>query len=108
MIFIYLFCPNIIGRKGFNRIKDEVSVFYGDKVIRFDNPCDIDDQFIFMRFFIVISKESVIKVELLQNMKNLYPIEIKEGIRLLSKGDIGLFKLVSAYKLLQMAPRKRA
>jgi hypothetical protein len=29
-------------------------------------------------------------------MKNLYPIEIKEGIRLLSKLDIGLFKLLSA------------
>lgn len=93
---IDLFCPDIIGRRGFNRIKDEVSMFYGDKAIRFDNPCDIDDQFVFMRFFIVISKETVLKVELLQNMKNLYPIEIKEGIRLLSKLDIGLFKLVSA------------
>ena len=29
-------------------------------------------------------------------MKNLYEIEVKEGIRLLSKKDIGLFKLISA------------
>ncbi|WP_166920201.1 nucleotidyl transferase AbiEii/AbiGii toxin family protein [Flavobacterium poyangense] len=93
---IDLFSPDIIGREGFRKIAEEVVEYYGDKAIRFDRPCDINDQFVFLRFFVVISKELVVKVELLQNMKNLYPIEMKENIRLLSKIDIGLFKLVSA------------
>ncbi|PXY46503.1 nucleotidyl transferase AbiEii/AbiGii toxin family protein [Flavobacterium hydrophilum] len=93
---IDLFCPDIIGREGFQKIQKEVSDYYGNKAGRFDNPCDINDQFIFLRFFINTDSGSVLKVELLQNMKNIYPIEIKDNIRLLSKTDIGLFKLVSA------------
>lgn len=93
---IDLFCPDVIGREGFQKIQKEVSDFYGSKAGRFDNPCDINDQFIFLRFFINTDSGSVLKVELLQNMKNIYPIEIKDNIRLFSKIDIGLFKLVSA------------
>ncbi|TRX30445.1 nucleotidyl transferase AbiEii/AbiGii toxin family protein [Flavobacterium sp. ZT3R18] len=93
---IDLFCPDIIGKAGFKQIEDEVLAFYGNKASRFDNPCDINDQFTFLRFFINIEDGVTIKIELLQNMKNLYPIEIKDNIRLLSKRDIGLFKLVSA------------
>ena len=93
---IDLFSPDIIGRNGFKKIEEEVLGYYGGKATRFDNPCDINDQFIFLRFFIKTETDLVIKIELLQNMKNLYPIEIKENIRLLSKIDIGLFKLVSA------------
>jgi len=37
-----------------------------------------------------------IKVEFLQNMKTLYKNEVINGIRLISKEDIGLFKLESA------------
>ena len=93
---IDLFCPDIIEREGFRKIQKEVSDYYGIKAGRFDNPCDINDQFIFLRFFITTDIGTVLKVELLQNMKNIYPIEIKDNIRLLSKIDIGLFKLISA------------
>ena len=93
---IDLFCPEIIGRDGFKKIEDEVADYYGDKAMRFDRPCNIDDQFIFLRFFIIISRDLTVKVELLQNMKNVSPIEVNQGLRLLSKLDIGLFKLVSA------------
>lgn len=93
---IDLFCPDIIGKDGFKKIELEVSAYYGEKATRFDTPCDINDQFVFLRFFINTDAGLVIKIELLQNMKNLYPIEVKENIRLLSKTDIGLFKLVSA------------
>jgi hypothetical protein len=34
-------------------------------------------------------------VEMLQNMKNLFDVEVNQGINLLSKKDIGLFKLIS-------------
>ena len=40
--------------------------------------------------------ELTIKVEILQNMKTMYNIEIVDDIRFISKKDIGLFKLVSA------------
>jgi len=93
---IDLFCPHIVGLKGFATIQSEVAAFYGDRAQRFDDPCAIDDQFSFLRFFIEIEEGTVLKVELLQNMKNLYEIETSNGVRLLSKKDIGLFKLVSA------------
>ncbi len=93
---IDLFCPDIVGKVGFKQIENEVLSYYGNKTSRFDDPCDISDRFTFLRFFINTEPGVTIKVELLQNMKNLYPIEIKDNIRLLSKKDIGLFKLVSA------------
>ena len=34
-------------------------------------------------------------MEKLQNMKNLFEVEVNQGISLLSKRDIGLFKLIS-------------
>ena len=93
---IDLFCPNIVGKQGFKTIEEEVKKVFGKSARNFDDPCDINDQFCFIRFFIDTPEGETIKVELLQNMKNLYPIEVKEGIRLLSKKDIGLFKLISA------------
>lgn len=93
---IDFFCPDIIGRAGFDTIVKEVSEYYGDRAQRFDFPCEIDDQYIFLRFYIEIEDGSLIKVELLQNMKMLDPLEERSDIRVLSKRDIGVFKLVSA------------
>ena len=93
---IDFFCPDIIGRAGFATIVKEVSEYYGDRAQRFDFPCEIDDQYIFLRFYIEIEDGSLIKVELLQNMKMLDQIEDLNGIRMISKKDIGIFKLVSA------------
>jgi Nucleotidyl transferase AbiEii toxin, Type IV TA system len=94
-IDIDLFCNDIIGIKGFEIIVKEIKAFYGDAIFGLDFPCKIDNQFIFLRCFINKSK-GAIKIELLQNMKTLFPNEIINGIRLISKKDIGLFKLVSA------------
>jgi len=93
---IDLFCPNIVGKQGFKTIEEEVKNVFGKSARNFDDPCDINDQFCFIRFFIDAKQGETIKVELLQNMKNLYDIEVKDTIKLLSKKDIGLFKLVSA------------
>jgi hypothetical protein len=93
---IDLFCSDIIGKAGFAEIEKEVKELYGKRAQRFDDPCDIDDQFSFLRFFVHTDDGNVIKVEILQNMKNLYDVEVSEGIRILSKKDIGLFKLISA------------
>ena len=92
---IDLFSSRIIGIKGFEKIQKEVSAHYGKSVQSFSTPCDINDQFVFMRFYIF--KEGIaIKTELLQNMKNLYPIEVHDNIRLVSIIDLGIFKLISA------------
>lgn len=92
---IDLFCPDIIGFKGFREIQREVENYYGTKVFNFIDPTNINDQFTFLRFFIQ-KDNTVIKVDVIQNMKILDPIEEIDGIRLFSVRDIGLFKLMSA------------
>lgn len=80
----------------FKTIEENVKKVFGKSARNFDDPCDIKNQFCFIRFFINANEKETIKVELLQNMKNLYDIEVKDTVKLLSKKDIGLFKLVSA------------
>lgn len=92
---IDLFCPEIIGLDGFNKIQEEVKTSFGKNARNFDNPCDINDQYSFLRFFIDTEDGTMIKVDVLQNMKHLFKIETINDIRLFSKADIGLFKLVS-------------
>lgn len=92
---IDLFCSEIIGINGFQKIQDEVKEYFGKNVRNFDNPCDINDQYTFLRFYVDTEEGTMIKVDLLQNMKCVFDIETKENIRLFSKKDIGLFKLVS-------------
>lgn len=94
-IDIDLFCTEIIGFKGFQEIQQEVENHYGNKAINFMDPMKLSDQFTFLRFFIQ-KDEVTIKVDLIQNMKAVDPIEKVKGLRLFSKKDIGLFKLMSA------------
>lgn len=94
-IDIDLFCPDIIGKEGYGRIVKEIKERFGNDIFGCDYPCDIDDQYLFLRLF--IRKEDIgIKVEILQNFKTLDDPERLDGIRLLSEKDIGLFKLMSA------------
>jgi hypothetical protein len=92
---IDLFFPGIIGKQGYEAIKEEVVTFYGDKVFAIDYPCDGDDQFLFQRFF-VRKDETSIKVEILQNMQTYLEPEIINGIKLMNVYDIGPLKLMSA------------
>jgi len=92
---IDLFFPGIIGKQGFELIKDEVINFYGDKVFAMDYPCDENDQFLFQRFFIR-KADAAIKVEILQNMQTCMPPETIGGIKLMNVRDIALLKLMSA------------
>lgn len=92
---IDLFCPEIIGINGFEAIIREVKEFYDEKVFGISYPCDYDDQFTFLRFFI-IADGMTIKVEVIQNMKHLDPLEQENGLRFFSKKDIGLYKLSCA------------
>ena len=92
---IDLFCPEIIGLDGFNKIQEEVKASFGKNAKNFDNPCDINDQYSFLRFFIDTEDGTMIKVDVLQNMKHLFKIETINEIRIFNKTDIGLYKLVS-------------
>lgn len=94
-IDIDLFCTEIIGFKGFQEIQQEVEGFYGYKAMNFMDPMKLSNQFTFLRFFLQ-KGELIIKVDLIQNMKALDPIETMNDLRLFSLRDIGLFKLMSA------------
>ena len=94
-IDIDLFCEEIIGFKGFQEIQQEIKDFYGETAIHFIDPMKLSDQFTFLRFFIQ-KEEMTIKVDLIQNMKVLDPVETIQDLRLFSVRDIGLFKLMSA------------
>lgn len=92
---IDMFCSDIIGKEGFNKIEEEVKKHFGKHARNFDDPCDINDQYTFLRFYVDAEDGTMIKVDLLQNMKSIYDIEIIQDIGLYSIKDIGLFKLVS-------------
>ncbi|SKB82448.1 Nucleotidyl transferase AbiEii toxin, Type IV TA system [Sphingobacterium nematocida] len=92
---IDIFFPHIIGKTGYERIKEEIQKFYGGRVFGLQFPCAIDDQYIFLRFFVICDGETI-KVEVLQNMRMLDDIEDIDGIRFVSELDIALFKMLSA------------
>jgi hypothetical protein len=91
---IDLFFPNIIGKQGYETIKSEIIELYRENVFGIDYPCDIDDQFLFQRFFVKKAGLSV-KVEILQNMQTHLEPEFIDRIKLMSLKDIGPLKLTS-------------
>jgi len=91
---IDLFSTRLIGIDGFEKIELEIKQLYGEKVINIIYPLRENDQFVFLRLFI-IKHGTTIKVDIIQNMKALYNFEMIEGVRCYDIKDIGLFKLVS-------------
>jgi predicted nucleotidyltransferase component of viral defense system len=85
----------VVGKKGFKKIVAEIAtkkdvVIISSSIINQEFP----DQYSFLRLFIVY-KNLTVKIEVLQNMQYLFPVENIEGIRLLSLKDLGLMKLMS-------------
>jgi hypothetical protein len=95
-IDIDLIIPKIIGKNGYEAIISEVESYFGkdNTTIQLINE-EFGDQFLFLRVFIT-KGDFTVKVEFLQNMITLSETEIHGGIRMVSKLDIGLFKLMSA------------
>ena len=91
---IDLFSTNIVGIQGFERIEREVRAKYGNDVLNIVYPVKETDQFVDIRFWIKINDETI-KVDVIQNMKALYPFETINNVRLYGLIDIGLFKMVS-------------
>ena len=94
-IDIDLFFSGIIGKAGYKEIEKDIYTHFGEYAIRLDYPCDENDQYMFMRFWIK-KGESNIKVEIIQNANFLDEPEIVSGARLASIRDIGLLKLMTA------------
>ncbi len=93
-IDIDLFVQDIIGKVGYLAIQSQLVKNFGKNLVSCQFPCDIDDQYVFLRAY-VIQHGTTIKIEVLQNMKNVDEIETFDGIRMASLKDIGLFKLIS-------------
>lgn len=94
-IDIDLISNKIIGKKGINNIINEISFLYGENAKLISINEELEEQFMFLRCYIT-KKDLIIKVEILQNIQYSFEIEIEDNIRLLSKKDVGLLKLMSA------------
>ena len=93
---IDMFSNKLIGEEGMKLIRDELKQFYKND-FKFGEIINVEsgEQFCFLRM--LINKNGAnIKVELIQNVQHLDPFEIHNKIKLFSKKDIGLFKLLSA------------
>ncbi|MBX2948038.1 MAG: nucleotidyl transferase AbiEii/AbiGii toxin family protein [Crocinitomicaceae bacterium] len=93
-IDIDLFFSASIGRAGFEAIEDEVRAHFGDRVLGMVRPCDIDDQFIFLRFFLQTGSETI-KVEVMQNFNLMHEPEHLGGVRIGAVKDIAMMKLMA-------------
>lgn len=91
---IDLFFPGIIGRVGYEQIISEVKEYFGENIFGFDYPCEIDDQFMFLRFFIRKGDMSI-KVEILQNMQTHLEGEKVDDMLLMQETDLGRLKLLA-------------
>ena len=94
---IDLFCPVIVGVKHFEAIEKEAILFYGsENITGLAYPFDKEsEQYTYLRFWVIKPCGTMIKVEIIQNMKMTEDIEVVNDIRVVSTKDIGLFKLIS-------------
>lgn len=94
-IDIDLFFDGIIGKKGYKAIEKEVYEYFDDAIIGLEYPCDIDDQYMFLRFYVRKGNHQI-KVDVMQNMCLMDEPETIAGVRVLSESDIGMLKLMAA------------
>lgn len=94
---IDLFCPNIVGVQHFEEIEKEVIAYYGtENISGLEYPIDKEsEQYTYVRFWITKPCGTIIKVEVIQNMKMTEPIEVINDVKLVTTKDIGLFKMIS-------------
>jgi hypothetical protein len=93
---IDLIVSGIVGISGFKSIINEVEHHFhqkNTKVILMNE--ELGEQFLFLRIFITRG-DITVKIEFLQNMFCTTVVEIHNDVRVVSKIDIGLFKMMSA------------
>lgn len=94
---IDLFCNQIVGVKHFETIEAEVKSFFGEaNITGLQYPFDKEsEQHTYLRFWVTKPCGTIIKVEIIQNMKMMDAIEVVDEVKLVTTKDIGLFKLIS-------------
>lgn len=94
---IDLFCNKIVGIKHFETIEAEVKSFFGaTNITGLQYPFDKEsEQHTYLRFWVTKPCGTIIKVEIIQNMKMMDAIEVVDEVKLVTTKDIGLFKLIS-------------
>lgn len=93
---IDLFTDQIVGQNGLEEIKKGLKNHYQNS-LRF---CEVintqsGNQYCFLRALINKDGEHI-KVEMIQNIQRMEPLEVYRGIKILSVKDIALLKLLSA------------
>lgn len=93
---IDLFTNRITGVEGWKLIEKAIREKFGGAVL-FCNLLneELGNQYCFLRALIIKGKEQI-KVDMIQNVQYVDPVEELSGVRLLSTKDIGLFKLMAA------------
>lgn len=93
---IDLFTDKVVGQQGLEGISEKLKNYYQNS-LRFCELINTEsgDQYCFLRA--LINKDGKdIKVEMIQNIQRMQPIEVYAGIRIFSVKDIALLKLLSA------------
>ncbi|HEV2478140.1 MAG TPA: nucleotidyl transferase AbiEii/AbiGii toxin family protein [Puia sp.] len=95
-IDIDLFTNRIVGVEGWKLIERSIREKFGAAVL-FCNLLNegLGSQYCFLRALIIKGEEQI-KVDMIQNVQHIDPIEDISGVRMLSIMDIGLFKLMAA------------
>ncbi len=93
---IDLFADRIVGVRGWEAIEKSIREKFGGAVL-FCNVlnAELGDQYCFLRALIIKGEEQI-KLDMIQNVQYLDPVENIEDVRMLSVEDIGLFKLIAA------------
>ncbi len=93
---IDLFTNRVVGGNGWKNIEQALRKKYDGSII-FCSILnrDLGEQFCFLRTLIKKGEEQI-KVDMIQNVQRLDPIEKVDNINLFSLRDIGLFKLMAA------------
>lgn len=76
------------------KIEEEVRARFIDSILMLEYPCDINDQFVFLRFLVRVH-DTQIKVEVIQNMIFTETADVFNEIKILSLKDIGMLKLMA-------------
>jgi hypothetical protein len=93
---IDLFTNRIVGVEGWELIEKAIREKFGASVLfcTILNE-ELGNQYCFLRALIIKGEEQI-KVDIIQNVQYVDPVEEVSGVRMLSIKDIGLFKLVAA------------
>jgi len=91
---IDLFSSKVVGIDVLKNIVLEFKEKYGEENVKAKVNNSTSENLAWLQIIIIENKEPI-KVEIIQNIQLLYPIEMINGIRMIDEKDIGALKLLS-------------